>query len=428
MAVARVSPCPSQVCASRQPRAAVRRSLARCHWKNKNKGTPGSRYNTTNKSKAAAEQAAAVHAAAHGPPPDARPPPVMLDGANLAWAYADAIARKTGYRGRIGPLSRGVTLAMEHEAIKDSKSVAFLPRHYVIGTQRELLDGWNVPRECVETHTSIVRVSKLSKKKTVRNEAAWALVESGAAELVTRNTSAPAPRNRDDVELLVEAKRTGALVCTNDMFRDHKRNRALGFRQTSHFKDWLRRSRFEFEFRVTGEVDEAALAAEEAARDPAPLEGDAKWTIIDEDAERPGGNADHLGRPKRGMDPRHPLLWQDKLTVEFVPKVSARTRARASLGCPGITDCSMCRGAARACTRTARSVPLGSLRSKCSAADSLPVPCCAVSPSPSSPPHPRVCIHCSRAHTQFNTPVAKRLGLVNDQAGEAEPAEGAQAA
>ena len=400
MAVARVSPCPSQVCASRQPRAAVRRSLARCHWKNKNKGTPGSRYNTTNKSKAAAEQAAAVHAAAHGPPPDARPPPVMLDGANLAWAYADAIARKTGYRGRIGPLSRGVTLAMEHEAIKDSKSVAFLPRHYVIGTQRELLDGWNVPRECVETHTSIVRVSKLSKKKTVRNEAAWALVESGAAELVTRNTSAPAPRNRDDVELLVEAKRTGALVCTNDMFRDHKRNRALGFRQTSHFKDWLRRSRFEFEFRVTGEVDEAALAAEEAARDPAPLEGDAKWTIIDEDAERPGGNADHLGRPKRGMDPRHPLLWQDKLTVEFVPKVSARTRARASLGCPGITD----RSIVEARRERARA-PHARSPSAASAASAQPL---TLSPSLAalSPPSPAAPPPSARGHSLLARPYA----------------------
>lgn len=182
------------------------------------------------------------------------------------------MARHTGYRGRIGPLSRGIDLAMQHEALQGCAPRVFLPRHYVIGKQHELVDGWSVPRECIPDHTSIKRVSKMSKRATVRNEKVYAMVQEGNAVLVTRNTSTPGGRNRDDVELLVEAKRTGGLVCTNDQFRDHKRTRAVGFRQTSHFKDWLRRNRFEFEFRVTGDIDEEALRTQEAARDPLPLE------------------------------------------------------------------------------------------------------------------------------------------------------------
>ena len=109
-------------------------------------------------------------------------------------------------------MSRGIDLAMQHEALQGCAPRVFLPRHYVIGKQHELVDGWSVPRECIPDHTSIKRVSKMSKRATVRNEKVYAMVQEGNAVLVTRNTSTPGGRNRDDVELLVEAKRTGGLV------------------------------------------------------------------------------------------------------------------------------------------------------------------------------------------------------------------------
>lgn len=72
---------------------------------------------------------------------------------------------------------------------------------------------------------------------------------------------------------------------------------------------------------LTLQWPDAILALARAAQ------GEEKWTIVGED----GDDKDHLGRPKRGLDPRHPLLWADRLEVTFVPKFTPPIANRLGL-------------------------------------------------------------------------------------------------
>ena len=78
-------------------------------------------------------------------PPCAAAPPcnmVVLDGANLAWTYSAALYSVLGCRQKL-PLSRGVTLALDHAEWerRDLEPVAFIPSTYVEGPLHGLAVG-----------------------------------------------------------------------------------------------------------------------------------------------------------------------------------------------------------------------------------------------------------------------------------------------
>lgn len=80
---------------------APRRARVACHWKGKNKGTPSSKHNVTNRSKRLAMEhtmALEQERVARGEDPEAQAPQLslVLDGANLAWAYAGTQAGGKG--------------------------------------------------------------------------------------------------------------------------------------------------------------------------------------------------------------------------------------------------------------------------------------------------------------------------------------------
>jgi hypothetical protein len=74
-----------------------------------------------------------------------------------------------------------------------------------------------------------------------RNIPLWAEHEAGRLVLVKR-PSTKEGRSEDDLTII----KMGAYVCSNDLYRDHRRSKSLGFRmagvshEMSHFKSWVR--------------------------------------------------------------------------------------------------------------------------------------------------------------------------------------------
>eukprot|EP00854_Cymbomonas_tetramitiformis_P023014 gene23014-27843_t len=104
---------------------------------------------------------------------------ILLDGANLAWAYGSAVAKR--FKCRTVPQSEGVLLALNHPAWQEAgfAVTAVIPHSYVIGPYQGLVDGG------AKAAVNLDKVKPLGKG-TWRNEALWKEVEAGRLRLVKR--------------------------------------------------------------------------------------------------------------------------------------------------------------------------------------------------------------------------------------------------
>jgi hypothetical protein len=81
-------------------------------------------------------------------------------------------------------------------------------------------------------------VVKLKGGNVWRNIPLWAEHEAGRLVLVKRPPTKEG-RALDDLTIIRTAHQTGAYVCSNDLYRDHKRCRTLGFLNFKRSKSWV---------------------------------------------------------------------------------------------------------------------------------------------------------------------------------------------
>mmetsp|Transcript_6393 Transcript_6393/g.12981 ORF Transcript_6393/g.12981 Transcript_6393/m.12981 type:complete len:415 (-) Transcript_6393:26-1270(-) len=187
--------------------------------------------------------------------PGGGPRMVLLDGANLAWGYGQAVASrfKCGQR----PLSRGVLMALHHQPWLDQgfQVRAVMPFSYVQGEISGLADGGSVHRRLKD------KVVQLKPGKNLwRNLPLWEEYEAGRLILVKRQPTEEG-RKLDDLTIIKTAHETGSYVCSNDMYRDHRRCRTLGFRNFKRLKAWAAERKFGFTFHVATGLSDQLLSA-----------------------------------------------------------------------------------------------------------------------------------------------------------------------
>jgi hypothetical protein len=181
------------------------------------------------------------------------PKRIVLDGANIAWSLGTSI--RSRFKCRQFPLSAGIVAALEHEpwARQNYDVVAFVPKEYVVGTLNALADGGG--RATLNADV----VKYLGKNQWV-NARLMDLVDAGRVKMVSRGAGSEGAKS-DDLTIIEYAKDNDAWICSNDQFRDHRRNRALGFSGARDLKAFARSRRFEHAFRVAPGLDDELLTA-----------------------------------------------------------------------------------------------------------------------------------------------------------------------
>jgi hypothetical protein len=97
-----------------------------------------------------------------------------------------------------------------------------------------------------------------------RNLPLWEEYQSGRLLLVKRPPDKEGQK-LDDLTLIKTATDIGAYVCSNDKFRDHMKDKKLGFLNRKRIKDWTHERKFDFKFHVATGLSEELLAAMVAA-------------------------------------------------------------------------------------------------------------------------------------------------------------------
>ena len=196
------------------------------------------------------------------------PKRIALDGANIAWSLGTSV--RSRFKCRQFPLSAGVVHALAYEpwVAKNFEVVAFLPKEYVVGGLQTLCDGGGratLNAECVQYIGKGVWV----------NTRLMDLVDQGKITMVERGSGSVNGRASDDLTIIEYAKERDAWICSNDQFRDHRRNRGLGFSGARDLKAFARARRFEHAFRVAPGLDDHLVQSMLAANGWEPRIG---WT------------------------------------------------------------------------------------------------------------------------------------------------------
>ena len=178
---------------------------------------------------------------------------IVLDGANIAWSMGTSV--RSRFKCRQFPLSAGIVRALEHEPwrARGFEVVAFLPKEYAMGGLQTVCDGGG------RATLNAEKVRYLGKGTWV-NVKLMDLVDAGAVRLVSRGKGTEGSKS-DDLTIIEYAKDNDAWICSNDQFRDHQRNRTLGFSGAKDLKAFARTRRFEHTFAVAPGLDDDLLRA-----------------------------------------------------------------------------------------------------------------------------------------------------------------------
>jgi len=181
---------------------------------------------------------------------------VVIDGANVAWGLAQKLKSRFQAKARV-PMSAAVLMALDYEPwrARGIKTHAFIPKEYVIGYVNSVCDGGGlatVNAQCVEY------VGKgLWCNRRLMDE-----VDRGRVTLVSRaGDDGRGSRKADDLTILSRAKEVDAWICSNDKFRDHRRERGIGFSGGKALKEFARLRRMDHNFVVAPGLDDDVLAA-----------------------------------------------------------------------------------------------------------------------------------------------------------------------
>jgi len=151
------------------------------------------------------------------------------------------------------PTSTSKPYALTLKFRKGFDVIAFLPKEYVVGSLQQLADGGG------RATLNADKVKYVGKGVWVNSEL-MDLVDAGRVRMVSRGAGTEG-RKSDDLTIIEYAKETNAWICSNDQFRDHRRNRSLGFSGARDLKAFARMRRFEHSFRVAPGLDDALLQA-----------------------------------------------------------------------------------------------------------------------------------------------------------------------
>jgi len=193
---------------------------------------------------------------------------VVIDGANVAWGLAQKLKSRFQAKVRV-PMSAAVLMALDYEPwrARGIKTHAFIPKEYVIGYVNSVCDGGGlatVNAACVEY------VGKgLWCNRRLMDE-----VDRGRVTLVSRaGDDGRGLRKADDLTILSRAKEVDAWICSNDKFRDHRRERGIGFSGGKALKEFARLRRMDHNFVIAPGLDDDVLAAMLRASDWSPTVG-----------------------------------------------------------------------------------------------------------------------------------------------------------
>jgi len=181
---------------------------------------------------------------------------ILLDGANLAWGYGMMLGRR--FKCPQKALSQGVMMALNHRdwADKGFEVKAVMPFSYVQGELKGLADGGSVHSLLAD---NVVHVGPKGGDLW-RNTVLWKEYEAGRLVLVKRPPTEQG-RKLDDQTIIKTAHELGAYVCSNDQYRDHRKDKKLGFRNQKRQRNWETERKFGFKFHVaTGLADELLSA------------------------------------------------------------------------------------------------------------------------------------------------------------------------
>ena len=201
------------------------------------------------------------------------PKRIALDGANIAWSLGTSI--RSRFKCRQFPLSAGIVRALDHEPWlrQGFDVVAFVPKEYVVGSLQTLADGGG------RATLNAEKVKYIGKGVWV-NQELMDLVDAGRVITVSRGAGTKGAKS-DDLTIIEYAKETGSWICSNDQFRDHRRDRSLGFSGARDLKAFARMRRFEHSFRVAPGLDDRVIDAMRASSGWEPRVGWELATAVD---------------------------------------------------------------------------------------------------------------------------------------------------
>ena len=244
---------------------------------------------------------------------------IVIDGANVAWGLAQKLKSKFHTKSRV-PMSSAVLMALNHEPWRRRgiRTHAFIPREYVIGYVNSVCDGGGlatVNAECVE----------YLGKGMWCNRRLMDEVDKGRLTLVSRaGEDGRGSRKADDLVILQRAKEADAWICSNDKFRDHRRERNIGFAGGKALKEFARLRRIDHNFLIAPGLDDETLQAMTNASDWSPRCGASFFDAYDGPSPRLVGSHSEL-------DPFPPhAAPPDLLPITFEPiPTDAMKTARA---------------------------------------------------------------------------------------------------
>lgn len=219
------------------------------------------------------------------------PKRIALDGANIAWSLGTSI--RSRFKCRQFPLSAGIVRALDHEPWlrQGFEVVAFVPKEYVVGSLQTLADGGG------RATLNAEKVKYIGKGVWV-NQELMDLVDAGRVVTVSRGAGTKGAKS-DDLTIIEYAKETGSWICSNDQFRDHRRDRSLGFSGARDLKAFARMRRFEHSFRVAPGLDDRVVDAMRASSGWEPSVGWEAATSVD-GSPVPPPRLRGLGGPGKG--------------------------------------------------------------------------------------------------------------------------------
>ena len=201
---------------------------------------------------------------------------VIIDGANVAWSLAQKLKSRFSLNARV-PMSSAVLAALDYEPWRERGILthAFIPREYVVGYVSSVCDGGGMATVNADV------VEYLGKGKWC-NRRLMDEVDKGRLTLVSREgEDGMGSRKADDLTILSRAKEADAWVCSNDKFRDHRRQRGIGFSGGKALKEFARLRRLDHNFLISPGLDDDMLQAVLAASEWKPRIGASFYEAYD---------------------------------------------------------------------------------------------------------------------------------------------------
>ena len=254
---------------------------------------------------------------------------VVIDGANVAWGLAQKLKSRFQTKARV-PMSSAVLMALDYEPWqrRGIRAHAFIPREYVVGYVNSVCDGGGLASVNAEL------VEYLGKGVWC-NRRLMDEVDKGRLTLVSRSgDDGRGSRKADDLVILQRAKEADAWICSNDKFRDHRRERNIGFAGGKALKEFARLRRIDHNFLIAPGLDDTTLRAMSDASDWTPRIGIAHVDAYDGPERARASAAADDPRPPRALPPNLLPIFFEPLPTDAMTSARHHFLTRADWRLP----------------------------------------------------------------------------------------------